>query len=60
MYWEDAVGEVGESYRIYMSGNSFTTINDPNVTLVGTVQEGVEPLPTPCPLDGTARRTTAS
>ena len=25
-----------------MSGNSFTTINDPNVTLVGTVQEGVE------------------
>ena len=42
VYWEDAVGEIGESYRIYMSGNSFTTINDPNVTLVGTVQEGVE------------------
>ena len=42
VYWEDAVGEVGESYRIYVSGDSFTTINDPNVTLVGTVQEGVE------------------
>ncbi len=42
IYWEDAVGEVSESYRIYMSGNSFSTINDPNVTLVGTVQEGVE------------------
>ena len=42
IYWEDALGEAGESYRIYMSGNSFSTINDPNVTLVGTVQEGVE------------------
>ena len=42
IYWEDALGEAGESYRIYMSGNSFSTINDPNVTLVGTIQEGVE------------------
>ena len=42
VYWEDAVGETGEAYRIYMSGNSFSTISNPNVTLVGTVQEGVE------------------
>ena len=42
VYWEDALGETGEAYQIYMSGNSFSTITDPNVTLVGTVQEGVE------------------
>tara|TARA_B100000900_G_scaffold400487_1_gene404145 strand:- start:3807 stop:7070 length:3264 start_codon:yes stop_codon:yes gene_type:complete len=42
IYWEDALGEVSESYQIYMSGNSFSTIEDPNVTLVGTVTEDVE------------------
>jgi flagellar basal body-associated protein FliL len=39
--WTDVPDEVGESYRIYMSGNPFYTILSPSVQLIATVSEGV-------------------
>ena len=40
--WSDVTGEVGESYRIYMSGAAFSSILRSDVQLLGTISEGVE------------------
>jgi hypothetical protein len=39
--WTDVPDETGESYRIYMSGNPFSTIVSSDVQLIATVSEGV-------------------
>ena len=40
--WTDVNGEVGESYRIYMSGTAFSSVLRSDVQLLGTISEGVE------------------
>ena len=40
--WNDVTGEVGESYRIYMSGTAFSTILRSDVQLLATISEDVE------------------
>ena len=40
--WNDVTGEIGESYRIYMSGTAFSTILRSDVQLLATISEGVE------------------
>ena len=39
--WTDVPDESGESYRIYMSGNPFTTILSSDVQLIATVSENI-------------------
>ena len=39
--WTDVPDETGESYRIYMSGNPFSTILSSSVQMIATVSEGV-------------------
>jgi len=39
--WTDVPDETGESYRIYMSGNPFSTIISSDVQLIATISEGV-------------------